>query len=189
MLCLECGKEMAKGLLVAHCQTQHGIAKGRLVKEGDKAAGGDDLRTYRMAFPAKAGPRPCPAEGCSRRVSTRTEMMVHFWHRQVRDTVVILEEGNSPHPRCPLCDMMVPWRALNGTHRRIAQCKQGAGRKQRRLAAEEEREVTARDFSAYGRPLEMVTSFQYLGRVISAAYDNWPAVVRNYPGRGQCGRG
>ena len=25
----------------------------------------------------------------------------------------------------------------------------------------------------------MVTSFQYLGRVISAAYDEWPEVVRN----------
>ena len=28
---------------------------------------------------------------------------------------------------------------------------------------EEEREVTARDFSGYGRPLEMVTYFKYLG--------------------------
>ena len=38
-------------------------------------------------------------------------------------------------------------------------------------------EVTARGFSAYGRPLDMVTSFKYLGRVISSAEDNWPAVV------------
>ena len=44
---------------------------------------------------------------------------------------------------------------------------------------EEEREVTARDFSAYGIPLEMVTSFKYLGRVISAADGDWPAVVKN----------
>ena len=43
-------------------------------------------------------------------------MKVHFWHRNVRDIVVILEEGNLPHPRCPLCDMMVPWKAMNGTH-------------------------------------------------------------------------
>ena len=25
---------------------------------------------------------------------------VHFWRRHVRDTVIILEEGNLPHPRC-----------------------------------------------------------------------------------------
>ena len=47
------------------------------------------------------------------------------------------------------------------------------------MAANEERAVKYRAFSAYGRPLEMVTSFRYLGWVISAADDDWPAVVRN----------
>ena len=28
-------------------------------------------------------------------------MRVHVLHRHVQDTVVILEEGNLPHPRCP----------------------------------------------------------------------------------------
>ena len=45
--------------------------------------------------------------------------------------------------------------------------------------AEEERKVTVRDFRVYGRPLEMATSFKYLGRVISATGDEWPEVVRN----------
>ena len=56
----------------------------------------------------------------------------------------------------------------------------GAERKRRRLVAEEERAVTSRAFSAYGLPLDMVTSFQYLGKVISAADDNSPAVFRNF---------
>ena len=47
------------------------------------------------------------------------------------------------------------------------------------MTEEEERKVTDREFSAYGRPLDMVTSFQYLGRVISGADNNWPVVVRN----------
>ena len=51
--------------------------------------------------------------------------------------------------------------------------------KQQQLAEEEERAVTSRTFSAYGRPLEMVTSFRYLGRVILAADENWPALIRN----------
>ena len=46
-------------------------------------------------------------------------MRAHFWHRNIRDTVVILEEGNLSHPRCPICDMLVTWRDLNGTHRHI----------------------------------------------------------------------
>ena len=45
--------------------------------------------------------------------------------------------------------------------------------------AEEEREVTARYFSACGIPLEMVTVFKYLGRLILVTDDNCPAVVSN----------
>ena len=45
-------------------------------------------------------------------------MRVNFWQRHVRDTVVILEEGNLPHPQLPLCDMLVPRKDLNGTHKR-----------------------------------------------------------------------
>ena len=86
---------------------------------------------------------------------------------------------NLPHTRCPLCDMLVPWKALNEMHRRTAQCNRGAERRRRRLAAEEGREVTARAFSPYGRPLEMVTSFKYLGQVILETENEWPAAVRN----------
>ena len=93
--------------------------------------------------------------------------------------MVILEEGNIPHPWCPLCDMLVPWKALNEMHRRTAQCNRGAGRRRWRLAAEEGREVTARAFSPYGRPLEMVTSFLYLRWVTLVTDYDCPAVVRN----------
>ena len=47
------------------------------------------------------------------------------------------------------------------------------------MTEKEKREVTPRVFSAYGHHLEIVTSFQYLGRVILAADDDWPEVVRN----------
>ena len=40
-------------------------------------------------------------------------------------------------------------------------------------------EATVRAFSAYGRPLKMITSFRYLGQVILAVNDDWKAVVRN----------
>ena len=68
-----------------------------------------------------------------------------------------------------MCDILVMWKSLNGMHRSKVQCKRGAERKRQRLAAEEEREVTSMAFSAYGRPLEMVTSFQYLGQLILVA--------------------
>ena len=73
---------------------------------------------------------------------------------------------------------MVPWRSLNGPYNGTAQCKKGVERKRRILAAEEARAVTSRTFGAYGSPLDMVISFKYLGRVISAADDDWTAVVQ-----------
>ena len=68
---------------------------------------------------------------------------------------------------------------MNGLHQRTAQCKKGAERKWQSLAAEEERAVTFIEFSAYGRPLEMVTSFLYLRWVTLVTDYDCPAVVRN----------
>ena len=75
-----------------------------------------------MEFPTRAGTRTCPVEGCSGQTSTQTEMRVNFWYRHVRDTVVILEEGNLPHPQFPLCDMLVPWKDLHEMYRRTEKC-------------------------------------------------------------------
>ena len=162
-----------------HRQTQHSMDKGGLGKEGDGEGGGEEPMTFRMVFLAKTGPRPFPVEGCSVRAATRTAIRMKFWHRHVQYTVVILEEGNLPHPWCPMCNMLDPWRSLNGLHQRTAECKKGEERKRRRLTAEEERAVTSRAFSTYGPPLEIVTYFRYLGRVILGADENCPLVVWN----------
>ena len=45
---------------------------------------------YKMHFPAKDGIRRCPVEGCPGVLATRAAMWVHFVHRHVHDTVVIL---------------------------------------------------------------------------------------------------
>ena len=59
---------MAKGSLVTHCQTQCGVAKGRLGSEVDETDRGfNEPRTYKMVFLPRAEPRPCPVKGCSGR--------------------------------------------------------------------------------------------------------------------------
>ena len=57
------------------------------------------------------------------RVETRAAMRVHFVHRNILDTGVILEEGKFPQIRCARCDMLVPRRDLNGRHPDTAQCE------------------------------------------------------------------
>ena len=101
-----------------------------------------------------------PRGGVPWRVAMSTSMRVHFVHRNVLNTVVMLEEVNFPHPRCARCDMQVPRRALNGRHPGTAQCLKEAERKRRRLAETETRENQERAFEAYGAPIESAMEFK-----------------------------
>ena len=47
------------------------------------------------------------------------------------------------------------------------------------MAEEELMESTVWAFEAYGKPLENVSSFKYLGRVMTAGDNNWVAVAGN----------
>ena len=75
--------------------------------------------------------------------------------------------------------MLVPWHALNGRNLSNVQCAKGAERKHRRLAEEDLWESSNRAFQAYGEPLETVTSFKYLGQVMTAGDDGWLEVAGN----------
>ena len=162
------------GLMAGHMRTQHGwVMEGR--RSWAPTPPCEEPQTYRMAFLNAGGPQNC--EDCPGRDAIRTAMRVHFLHRRVQDTVIILEEGNIPHPRCPQCDMMVPWQALNRRHLATTQCARGAERKRKRLAEEELWEISERAFQAYGAPLEHVAEFNYLGRVMMAVDDDWPEVA------------
>ena len=47
------------------------------------------------------------------------------------------------------------------------------------MAEAELRDSTERAFEAYWKPLEMVSNFKYLGQVMTAGDDDWPAVAGN----------
>ena len=96
----------------------------------------------------------------------------------------------TPPPTVPLCNMLVPWRTLNGRHLTTPQCARGAERKRRRLAEEELRKSMEKAFQAYGETLENVTAFRYLVQAMTLGDDDWPAVVGNLQrARGKkCGR-
>ena len=57
----------------------------------------------------------------------RTGIRVHFLYCNMRDTMIIVEMGNLPHPRRSCCDMLMPWAALNGLHPKTAQFTKGTG--------------------------------------------------------------
>ena len=74
--------------------------------------------------------------------------------------MIILEEGNLPHPRCSRWDMLVPWRTLNGRHHATVMCKKVSEKKRRRMAEAELKDRTERAFEAYGKLLETVSTFK-----------------------------
>ena len=80
-----------------------------------------------------------PVEGCKGRVAVRTGIWVNFVRHHLRETVVMVEEGNFPHPRYPRCDMLVPWAAPKGRHINTTLCYKGMERKRHRMDAEEAR--------------------------------------------------
>ena len=75
--------------------------------------------------------------------------------------------------------MMLLWCALNRRHLATAQCAKGLERKSWRLAEEYLRESMERAFQAYVKPPDTITSFKYLGWVMTAGGDDWPATVGN----------
>ena len=75
--------------------------------------------------------------------------------------------------------MLVPWRSLNGRHKDTAMCRRRAEQKRRQITEAEIRDSTERAFEAYGDQLESVPRFTYLGSVMTAGDDNWPAVAGN----------
>ena len=50
------------------------------------------------------------------------------------------------------------------------QCKKGAERKRRRLVETETQENSERAFHAYGKLMEAVSEFRYLGRILRATF-------------------
>ena len=72
--------------------------------------------------------------------------------------------------------MIVPYA---GRHLETNQCRTGAERKIRRLASAEGEAATERAFHAYGKRMQSVTEFRYLGRILTSTDNDWPAVARN----------
>ena len=114
-------------------------------------------RIYRIYFPREAGSIRCPVGDCEGQAKTHTNPRIHFVHYHIRDTIVITEEGNRLHPRCPACEMFVPWAALNRYHPLLDLCVWGEERNRWRLSEEEAWAGVLMALQDYDRALETVS--------------------------------
>ena len=72
-----------------------------------------EAQTYKVSLPKHLQRLRCLVEGCLGGALNRTNFWVHFAYPHTRYTIVILEEGNRPYPRCPQYDMFMSHYALN----------------------------------------------------------------------------
>ena len=132
---------------------------------------GGEAQTYRLEFP-KGGTTECPVEGCPGRAGTRTAMRLHVWRRHVRDTIIILEEGNLPHPRCKNCNMFVPWRALNSLNKSTMMCKRGGGKEAPASGGGGDKGEHGDGLRGLQAADQVVPRFTCLGKVMTAGDDD-----------------
>ena len=138
-----------------------------------------DTRLYRVSFPKAYWSIVCPVGGYKGQATTHTNLRIHSVHRHVQDKIVIQDEGNHLQPHCPACDMFFPWAALSRRHPATALYAQGVERKRRFLAEEVAQLERVTTFQVYFRPLEKLSSFKYIVRLLMATNGDWPAVITN----------
>ena len=108
----ECTVVLASGLLAAQCQYQHGMSKSPKWDPPPPQY----PRLYRVSFPWVDRYVEFPVVGCGGRASTRTNLWIQLVQCHIKDTIMILKEGNHPQPCCTVCDMFMPWEAMNHCH-------------------------------------------------------------------------
>ena len=107
---------------------------------------------YRVSFPAILALLRFPVEGCRGTSSSKTNLRLNFAYRHPQNIIVILEEGNKPHPRCFQCEMFVPQEAINQAHPTSAMCRSCRERNRSRLMVKESSYQMGQVFSEYGTP-------------------------------------
>ena len=96
--CPECATDLVARSLTAQHQSQNGIGRGPQWENIPLPA---DPLINRASLPNMVGSVGCPVKGCRGRVTGRTNLRIHFVYRHMQDMIVIMEEGNFPHPHCP----------------------------------------------------------------------------------------
>ena len=102
----ECGVGLSMGYLLVHRQIQNGMVWVYQRRTPPTPPPGE-AQTYWVSLPAILEKIRCPVEDCQGKAKNWNNLRVHFENFHVRDTIVILEDGNLPYPRYPKCDMVV----------------------------------------------------------------------------------
>lgn len=169
-----CNTRLCASSLPRHLQSLHGIDTPSVAQPTPTPPA-----TYRCSFPASIRKKKCPVPGCEGTATTRAGLRQHFQRRHIQDSICILEEGSTPLPRCPHCQLHLPYHSLNGRHPDTALCKNGSQRYRQYLQDQASIHASTICIQACGQDLERVEQFKYLGRMFDGYNSDWLAVWKN----------
>jgi len=120
---------------------------------------------YCVDFPLYAQNVPCPVQGCPYPAPTRYKLRRHFCIMHPSDVIIVVEEGE--FPRCPHCKMFV--KSVGPQHFASTFCRTQAARiLEREQLGRQAMEACKLVFYVDEVPIDTVTEFKYLGRILSA---------------------
>jgi hypothetical protein len=160
MSCPQCHKRMSRQHICLHQHEVHGTPMLHIPMIPAQVSS----QMYQVNFPS--GTRvSCPVPGCPYSASTRVLLRRHFSRIHDLDEIVILQEGELP--RCPYCRMFTS--NVGQKHFATKTCQEQATRiAERERLTRQAIEATNLVFYVGNVPLENVTEYKYLGRVLSA---------------------
>ena len=190
--CPICGKVLQNASLKRHCihahpdhpeTHQHPLIWTPLVDRGDRP---DEFEAYWNSVDGHNCKIPCPDPDCkSSSFASPSELRIHWALKMHHGSLRVYDnrgshpiESKAPH-QCPRCKI---WRSSTPTetHFRSKLCTDITSKRRATERAAQQAEEKARSpFKHNGVPLNKVNQFLYLGRTLTAANDDLPAVQRN----------
>jgi len=185
VVCEFCTAEVRQGYFQTHMQTRSCLASQKEcnytpaeIEVEPESDDEQEPKVYHTDMPKVSNTRtPCPVNGCTGSANRWHLMRKHFRALHIKDTVVILGEGNSPLPRCGECELFQ--KNVGKTHTESDECKQHAQVRKNRILSKIQRAAKRITFYVDGVPIKTVREFKYLGRVLSDDDKDQPAVTRN----------
>jgi exonuclease III len=131
---------------------------------------------YCIDILVRAAKIECPVHTCSGRYSNPGALRAHFRDRHLEDTIVIKQEGRLP--RCTNCGIF--GRKVGASHQATKTCREATEKRRKQVEAKEHEQLK-KDvvFNVGGKPIEIVDTFKYLGRVVANTDSDEAAVLRN----------
>lgn len=171
--CELCNTTMTAQYLPCHLRDIHGISTPTVAMPFSDPA---TSTLYSISYPSGVYGISCPVAGCPAMPVDRERMRDHFCRRHPSDTIHIVEEGLLP--QCPNCRKFL--HSINDSHLASRSCRQQTIRfNERNMATTRQAIASQVSFSVEGIPIENISEYKYLGRVLENSDLDHKAVTLN----------